>query len=134
MANYIYDKACSSLWAANIDWEIDNIKAVLVDTADYTANKATDEFLSDIPVAARVATSANLTSTTITGRVIDAADVVLASVPAGDPCEAVVLYQDTADPATSRLIIYADTATGLPVTPNGTDITIRWNASGIATL
>lgn len=133
MANYIYDKACSSLWAANIDWEIDNIKAVLVDTADYTANKATDEFLSDIPVAARVATSANLTSTTITGRVVDAADVVLSSV-SGDTSEAVVLYQDTGVAGTSRLIIYADTATGLPVTPNGTDITIRWNASGIATL
>lgn len=133
MANYIYDKACSSLWGADIAWDTDNIKAVLVDTADYTANKATDEFLSDIPSAARVAISDNLTSKTITGRVVDAADVVLSSV-SGDTSEAVVLYQDTADPATSRLIIYADTATGLPVTPNGTDITIRWNASGIATL
>lgn len=133
MANYIYDKACSGLWGADIAWDTDNIKAVLVDTADYTADKVNDEFLSDIPVAARVATSGNLTSKTITGRVVDAADVVLTAV-SGDVSEAVVIYQDSGVATTSRLIIFADTATGLPVTPNGTDITIRWNASGIATL
>jgi hypothetical protein len=37
--------------------------------------------------------------------------------------------------STSALICFLDTGvTGLPVTPNGGDITITWNASGIFAL
>ena len=36
---------------------------------------------------------------------------------------------------TWRLALYLDTSqTGLPVTPNGGDITVTWNASGIFTI
>ena len=131
MANFIYDKACTGLWNADIDWATGNIKAALVDTLSYTADKANDEFLSS--VGGIIATSANLGTKTITGRVIDAADTIFTAVT-GNESEAIVIYQDTTDPATSRLIIYVDSATGLPVTPNGLDITVRWNPSGIATL
>jgi hypothetical protein len=135
MANVIYDTACEGLWNADIDWAAGNIKTVLVDTALYTINTATDKFLDDIPAGAQVAIGPNLLSKTIVGRVIDAADTTFTAVAVGDPCEAVVAYLDTGASATSRLIIYADTATsGLPVTPNGADIVVRWNASGIATL
>jgi hypothetical protein len=132
MANIIYDKAAEGLWNADIDWATANIKAVLVDTAVYTLNAATDEFLSD--VTGIIATSPNLASKTIVGRVIDSADVTFAAVT-GATGEALVIFVDTGTAATSRLIIYADTASaGLPVTPNGGDIIVRWNASGIATL
>jgi hypothetical protein len=133
VANYIYDKAADGLWGADIAWDTDNIKAVLVDTALYTPAKTTDQYLSDIAAGARVATSGNLTSKTISSRTIDAADVTYTSV-SGASCEALVIYQDTGVEGTSRLIIYVDTATGLPVTPNGGDITVQWNASGIASL
>jgi hypothetical protein len=33
-----------------------------------------------------------------------------------------------------RLIAYIDTATGLPVTPSGTNIVVTWHASGIFAL
>jgi hypothetical protein len=48
----------------------------------------------------------------------------------GDVSEAVILYKDTGVAATSPLIAYIDTATGLPVTPNGGDITVTVPASG----
>jgi hypothetical protein len=38
-----------------------------------------------------------------------------------------VIYKDTGTAATSPLIAYIDTATGLPVTPNGGDITVTWD-------
>ena len=41
--------------------------------------------------------------------------------------KALILYQHTGTDATARLIAYIDTATGLPVTPNGGDITIVWD-------
>ncbi len=133
MANYIYDKAAGALWGADIAFDTDNIKAVLVDAALYTPDKVNDEFLSDIAAGARVATTGNLASKTITGRVIDAADPVFTAVT-GAESEIVVLYQDTGVDSTSRLLIHVDTATGLPATPTGNDITIVFNAAGICTL
>jgi hypothetical protein len=44
----------------------------------------------------------------------------------GDQSEAVVMIKDTGDAATSPLIAYIDSATGLPITPSGSDITITW--------
>lgn len=126
MANALYDKGREGFLDGSIDWDTDNIKAVLVDTADYTVNLSTHDNLDDIPSGARVATSGNLASKTVTAGVADAADITFSAVT-GDPCEAIVLYKDTGVESTSRLIAYIDTATGMPVTPNGGDITVQWD-------
>ena len=126
MANQLYTKAKQGLIDGSIDLDTDNIKAVLVDGADYTPNLATHDNLDDIPVAGRVATSGNLASKTVTDGVFDAADVTISAV-SGDQFEYIVLYKDTGVESTSRLILLIDTATGLPCTPNGGDITIAWD-------
>ena len=127
MANAIYGLGRESFLKGEISWSSDNIKTVLVDLADYTANLSTDQFLSDIAAGGRVATSANLASKTTTLGSADAADVTFSAVT-GDISEALVIYQDTGTAGTSRLIAYIDTATGLPVTPNGGDIQVQWSA------
>ena len=38
-----------------------------------------------------------------------------------------MIYRDTGTEATSPLIAYIDTATGLPITPNGGDIIVVWD-------
>ncbi len=126
MANALYGKARSAFLDANIDWAADNIKVMLVDAADYTVSIDVDEFLTDVPSGAREETSSNLGSKTSTLGVADAADPVFTGT-AGDQCEAIVIYQDTGSAATSRLIAYIDTASGLPTTLGG-DITIRWDS------
>lgn len=126
MANALYDTGRAAFLNGAINWTSDNIKFVLVDLADYTPNLGTHDFLDDIPVAARVATSANLTGKTSAAGVADATDATLTAVT-GDQSEALVIYKDTGAAATSQLIAYIDTALGLPVTPNGGDITITWD-------
>lgn len=126
MANALYDKGRQAFLEGDIVILTDNIKTVLVDTATYTVNLATDEFLSDIPAGERVATSANMTSKTTVAGVFDAADITYSSVT-GDVSEALVIYKDTGTAGTSQLIAFIDTATGLPVTPNGGDITVTWD-------
>lgn len=126
MPNALYDKGREGFLAGGIDWDTDLIKAVLVDAADYTVNLTAHQFLSDIPVVARVATSAALTGKTVVNGVADAEDLTFPAV-SGDPAEALVIYQDTGTAGTSRLIAYIDTATGLPVTPNGGDINVAWD-------
>lgn len=125
MANALYDKARESFLKGEISWSGDNVKVVLVDLADYTPDLANHQYLSDIPAGARVATSGNLSGKTTAAGVADADNVTLASVT-GDPSEALVIYQDTGNAATSRLIAYLDTVTGLPITPNGGNITVTW--------
>lgn len=126
MANGLYDTGRAAFLGADVDWLVDNIKVVLVDAADYTVNLATHAFLSDITAVGRVATSGNLASKTATAGVADAADITFTAVT-GDPSEALVIYKDTGTAGTSQLIAYIDTATGLPVTPNGGDITVTWD-------
>lgn len=123
--NALYTKGKEAILSGLVSWTSDNIKAVLVDTATYTVNLATDQFLSDIPAGELVATSANLTGKAATNGQATAADVTLSGVT-GDQSEAIVIYQDTGVSTTSRLLVYVDTATGLPVTPNSGDIQIQW--------
>lgn len=124
MANALYDKGREKFLTGAISWSADNIKAVLVDVADYTVNISTHEFLSDVAAGGRVATSGNMATKTTTAGVADAADFSFTAVT-GDPSEAIIFYKDTGTAATSPLICYIDTATGLPVTPNGGDINIQ---------
>ncbi|MEE3066557.1 MAG: hypothetical protein VYA67_21885 [Actinomycetota bacterium] len=123
MTNALYGKGREKFLRGELSWNSDNIKAVLVDVADYTVAIDTHEFLSDITGAARVATSANMASKTTTLGVADCDDFAFTSVT-GDPSEALVFYKDTGSAATSPLIAYIDSATGLPVTPNGGDINV----------
>jgi hypothetical protein len=133
MANTIYLPFKQLLLGGDIDLITDTIKVVLIDAADYTVSAAHD-FLDDVAAGARVGTPQTLASKTITNGTFDAADVTFPSVT-GDPCEAFLLYKDTGNEATSPLIYYADTGhTGLPVTPNGGDINLQFNASGIFTI
>lgn len=122
----IYTKAKQAFLGAQIDLLNDTIKVVLVDTADYNVNLSSDEFLADVPLAARVATSPALSGKSITNGIFDAADTTF-SLVSGDPCEAVIIYQDTGDAATSRLIDYQSSALGLPITPNGADIDLAFD-------
>jgi hypothetical protein len=125
MANALYTKAKQGLIDGSIDLDTDTIKAVLVDSAYYTPNLATDQYLSSIASAARVATSGALSGISVTDGVFDAADLTISAVT-GATFEYVVLIKDTGAEATSRLILLIDTATGLPCTPGGADIAIQW--------
>lgn len=109
-----------------INMSANDIRCILVDLADYTVNLATHDYLDDVPAAARVAVSTAMTSKTVTDGIFDAADITWTAV-SGDPSEAVIIYQHTGTESTSRLIAYIDTATGLPVIPNGGNITVTFD-------
>jgi hypothetical protein len=126
MATALYAKGREGFLDGSIDWDTDDIRAILIDVADYTVDLATHDFLADVAAGARVAVSGALGSKTVTDGVADAADVTWTAVT-GDPCEAIVLYKHTGNDATARLIAYIDNATGLPVTPNGGDISCAFD-------
>lgn len=126
MANTLYDKARQRFLESQIHWLNDTIKAYLVDTGAYTPNFSSHEFLADISVSARIAGPATLAGKATTGGAADANDITFSSV-SGTSIEAIVLIKDTGTEGTSPLIAYIDTATGLPITPNGGDIIVTWD-------
>jgi hypothetical protein len=130
MANVLYPKFKESILQAGVNLSSGSVKALLVDLADYTYS-ASHQYLSDVAAAGRVATSGALTTKTFTNGLFDADNASFTSVT-GDQSEALIIFVDTGSAATSPLVAFFDTSvTGLPVTPNGGDINITWNASGI---
>ena len=120
MANTLYDSARQGFLEAQINWLTDTMKVLLVDAGAYTPNVSTHQFLADIPISSRIAGPVTLTAKTTTGGAADAADVTFTSV-SGASIEMIIIYKDTGTEATSPLIAMIDTATGLPITPNGGD-------------
>lgn len=119
-----------------VDFDADSLGIFLVDHADDTPVLATDDFVDDILAAAQVpafASAPNLASVTVgsvAAGVVDAVDTTISALT-GDASESLVLFKDTGTDTTSKLIAFWDSATGLPLTPNGGDVTVQWNASGI---
>lgn len=126
MANTLFDFARQRFLEAQLNWMTDTIKVILVDTGAYTPQVAVHQYLSDIPTSARIAGPVTLTSKTTTGGAADAADITFTSVT-GPSIEAIVIFSDTGTESTSPLIAWIDTATGLPITPNGGDIIVTWD-------
>lgn len=133
MANALYGLARQSFLSQSpaLDWDTDNIKVILADiTAAYTVSIDADQYVGNgttpIPTAAIIARTANLGTKTVTLGVADAAATTFTAV-SGAVSGALVIYKDSGADATSPLIAYIDTATGLPVTPNGGDINVAWN-------
>lgn len=126
MANALYDAGREGYLGGTNDWDTNTIKVVLVDEADDTIDLAVDDNLDDRAAASRVAISGALASKTITAGVADAADLTLTAVT-GDQFESFDIYEDSGVESTSSLIANIDTATGLPATPSGGDITITWD-------
>ena len=132
MANAIYPLFKQALLDAssNVDLNDGTVKCVLIDAADYTYS-ASHDFLDDVAAGARIGTAQTIANTTVTDGLFDGDNVTFTAV-SGDVAEAILIYIDTGAEGTSRLVAYIDTGvTGLPVTPNGGDITITWHASGI---
>lgn len=116
-----------------IDLDNDTINVILVDTGTYNPNPTTDEDYADLSPDPIVDAAETLGTITLTDGTFDAADTTFASVT-GSSVEELVIYKNTGTPANDVLLVSFDTATGLPVTPNGGDIVIQWNASGIFSL
>ena len=121
------------------DFTSDDIDCSLLDQTDSGTITAASENYGQVNAATVVADRADSTDVPLLSKtvgsvatgVFDAANVTFDTVT-GDAADYLVLYAYNATPANAALIVTWDSATtGLPVTPNGGDITVTWNGSGI---
>ena len=125
MANALYSKAKEAFLNGSINMVANTITIALVDTGVYTYS-ATHQFRNEVSNSA-VISSTTLANKTITNGVFDADDATFSSVT-GANCEALIIFADTGIQTTSRLVAYIDSATGLPILPNGGDITVAFSS------
>ena len=141
MANALYPKYKSSLLAGDSNADLDNNTSTdgpyvaLVDTGTYTYS-ASHQFYSSL--SGIVGTDQRIASPTVSSvaeGTFDGDNVTYTAVT-GASVEALIYYRKNSGANTTwRLVLYQDTSvTGLPVTPNGGDISVSFNASGIFAL
>jgi hypothetical protein len=139
MANAIYPIYKQAIMTAGTNSSLDqndttNGPFVALVDADTYSYSASHDFYNDL--SGVVGTDQRLVSPTVsTSGVFDADNVTFTAV-SGASVEALVIYRKNSGAnSTWRLVAYIDTSvTNLPVTPNGGDISITWNASGIFAL
>lgn len=135
MANALYPKWKEAIAQATANSSLagsgtTGVYAVLVDTGTYTYSSS-HEFFSSV-AAAKIGTEVELTSKTFTNGAFDAADATQTSVTGATAEATVIFIKNVGANTTWRLVAYLDTGvTGLPVTPNGNNITMTWGAGGI---
>jgi len=141
MANALYPKWKEALLQATAGSALNGSGATgvfvaLVDTGVYTYNAAHQFYdaggANDV-VDGQVGTAMEIGATkAYTNGVFDGSDITFTAV-SGASVEALVVFVKNAGAQTTwQLVAYLDTSvTGLPVTPNGGNITVTWNASGI---
>ena len=136
MASAMYPRGLQAFLAGELSWKAaspTDFKVYLLDsTAAYSAahqdmaDIAADQYASGVTSA--------LTSLTNTNGLADAGNPTISSLAqsASLVVSAMVLYYAHASAASATLIAYysASSVTGLPLTPNGGDVTIQWHASG----
>jgi len=138
MANAVYPLYKQSLLNADanvslsVNTSTDGPFCSLVDTGTYTYS-ASHQFFSSL--SGIQGTDQRISTPTVVNGTFDGDDLTYTAVT-GVSIEALVVYRhNSGASSTWRLVLYEDTGvTGLPVTPNGGNIVVTWNASGIFTI
>jgi len=116
-----------------IDFNGDTMTASLLDEDDSGAITTSTVDYDELDAAVVVAAQAmgSLTVGVVGVGIFDAADTVFSSV-SGDDADWLAVWKDSTVAATSPVAIGFDSATtGIPVSPNGGDITVTWAGGGI---
>jgi len=119
---------------SGVDLSTADVRVAFVDSG-YTADLTDggDKFLSDVKAAGTVLTTSDLSNVSWSTRVLDADDPTITDPGSGQATQAVV-YIHTGTDSTARLLGHTDTASGLPLTFDGTNDNLTFNASGILKL
>lgn len=132
MANAIYPKTKKRFMAGDLDLTTITVYAALINvsgagtTYAYSAAHAS---LTDVPVGAIISTSPALTGKALGDDASFDSDDPTFSIVTGQSIEAIILYAD--DGSNSYLIMYQDSGvTGLPLTPDGSDVQVLVDDAG----
>lgn len=141
MANFLYNSAKAGFVNGTIDWDNSVIKALLVKNT-YSQDKD-HKFVADLTPASNELTGPGYARKTLVNNTVvqddvndvakvDSDDLTWTAIDAGTAA-GMVLYKEGSSDADSVLIAYINDG-GFPVTTNGGDLIMEFNAEGIIQL
>lgn len=119
MANAFFNSGVDATFKKLVDWVNDDIRVIGLSAA-YVVDLATHDNLDDISTG-RITSAVALSGKTFSARKFTASALLWTAVT-GSPITQVVILKWTGTESTSTLLYYIDTATNLPITPVGSDI------------
>lgn len=127
MANLLYPSMKEDFLNGTINLLSVSLRVALVRDG-YVVDASSHQFVSDVGSANIAARSDVLENITITDGVLDAENETIVEY-GNSGFSYLIIYEDTGNDSTSRLIAYIDTADGLPVnsTAETISITIQWS-------
>ena len=135
MANVLFDTGRDAFLRGSISWLTTAMRAQLISISNqptaFVFNASLNTVFGSVPTGSRVGFSApSLANKTATMGIADADDTVFSAV-SGPTVGAIIIMASTATANASdwQLVAYIDTATGMPVGPNGGDITAQWDSA-----
>lgn len=151
MASFHYNEAAKKVYDQTLDMLVDTIKVGLSTSVhvpirdnDFLDEGGADDFIDgELSGTGYASGFGNSGRKTLASKTIvmdkpndraefDAADVTWTSIDAGTAAQGTLLKEITND-AASLTIVNIDTG-GFPITTNGGDLTMQWNAEGISQL
>lgn len=136
MASAWYQEGLHGLMNKEIDLDTDTIKVRAVADEDYTFSQAHTSMSSVTAYASSTDPTLASVDISTTKGTLDAADLAPAfsslAIDGTKDIDALVVYHFVTNDAGSTPLVYIDLSAA--TTPNGGDINITWNGSGIASL
>lgn len=148
MANVLYTKFFERMASGNLNWASAVLRVMLErSTSTYSVNKDHD-FVSDLASFVEISVASYSRQTLGSAAVniddandrveLDCADISFGSLETGQTARALIFYVQTggndASASDDPLILYLDTATGLPATLGGGAVSVTINAEGLIQL
>jgi hypothetical protein len=124
--DFVYNNARSLFATGQLDWETAPIGCALLNTLYIPS--VSDVFLSTVIASGAVIITADLTSTTQVNGICRGVIPIFNSLTNPVPAAAMLLYEDTGDPATSTLIYYSSGGPGFPMLLQGLNYYIGYDA------
>jgi hypothetical protein len=133
MATALYDTGRNAFLVGAVNFTSGNMSASLVHTSatgtPYTPVLTADQFYSIIPAGAVIAGPVALPTPTASAGIANCGNVVFSAVASGTgttrQVDGIVIFNNTGTTTTSQLVAFIDNASGLPVNPNGSNITLN---------
>jgi hypothetical protein len=134
MANALFTPAREGLLDGTVDVVNGVIKVALVRGYTYSASH---KFVSDVTGAGGTiaATSGAIANKTETAGAFDGDDVTFSAVASNASAHGLLVFQSSAatggadvSASAQRVLLWLDTGTNLPISPNGGDIVVAWDS------
>jgi len=127
MANSLYDNAREYFLGTAGNWLTVDLRALLV--SDKYVFDPKHVFLSDIPIADRLAMSSPLTGASATDGYAYVDNISTPPITAGEKVNAIVISSWTGADSTSRMFAYLDDALQLPLVSDGSIPYVSFDAT-----